>query len=78
LKEFVNSNTFIVTESFTDEDINFKKETDMFDIFVFGQEVNDYHIIDKDNIFTLTTAAVKELDQNQQNDKLTGSSKIMK
>ena len=30
--------------------------------FVFGQEVDNFHILEKNAIFTLTTSAVKELD----------------
>jgi hypothetical protein len=30
-------------------------------VFVYGTQVNDYHSIDKDHIFTLTTTAVIDM-----------------
>jgi hypothetical protein len=35
-------------------------------IFVYGQELPDFHSLDKDQIFTITTAAVKEIDKELQ------------
>jgi hypothetical protein len=41
-------------------------ETENNLVFVYGQEVPDFHALDKDMIFTLTVAAVKELDADLQ------------
>jgi len=38
-------------------------------IFVFGQEVNDFHNLNKDAIWTVTTAALQEVDRQLQAEK---------
>ena len=38
-------------------------------VFIFGQEVNDFYNLDKDAIFTVATAALQEVDRQQQADK---------
>ena len=35
-------------------------------IFAYGQEVDDFHSIEPNMIFTITTTAVKELDKELQ------------
>jgi len=37
--------------------------------FIHGQEVDDFHKIDKDHIYNVTTAALQEVDREQQADK---------
>jgi hypothetical protein len=37
--------------------------------FIYGQEVDDFHKIDKDHIYNVTTAALQEVDRQQQADK---------
>jgi hypothetical protein len=39
-------------------------------VFIYGQEVHDFHNLDKNAIFTVATAALKELDREQQADKV--------
>ena len=39
-------------------------------IFVYGREVHDLHTLDKDVIFTIATAALKEVDKELQNEKV--------
>jgi hypothetical protein len=39
-------------------------------VFVYGQEVNDFHTLNHDSIFTVVTAAVKEMDQKIQDQNL--------
>ena len=41
-------------------------ETDHNRIFVYGQEVPDFHSLDKDAIFTIATSALQELDKELQ------------
>ncbi|NDB82431.1 MAG: tail fiber domain-containing protein, partial [Alphaproteobacteria bacterium] len=62
IKEIIDEKRFIVV---------FEKpiETHNHVIFVYGQEVPDFHSLDKDMIFTLTTAAVKEIDTQHQASK---------
>ena len=38
-------------------------------VFIYGQEVHDFHNLDKNAIFTVATAALQELDREQQADK---------
>jgi hypothetical protein len=43
---------------------------ELFDtIFIYGQYVNDFHNIKKDAIWTIATAALQEVDRQQQADK---------
>jgi hypothetical protein len=39
-------------------------------IFVYGQNVNDFHHLNKDSIWTVATAALQEVDRQQQADKV--------
>jgi len=39
--------------------------------FIYGQEINDFHILDKDVIFTYVTAGLQELRKQQEIDKIT-------
>jgi hypothetical protein len=38
-------------------------------IFVYGQEVNDFHTLNKDSIWTIATAALQEVDRQLQDEK---------
>lgn len=40
------------------------------EIFVYGQKVDNFHSLHKDNIFTIATAALQELDRQLQAEKL--------
>jgi hypothetical protein len=39
-------------------------------LFIYGQYVNDLHILDRDTIYTVATAALQEVDRQQQADKV--------
>ena len=39
-------------------------------LFVFGQQVKDFVFLDKASIYTVATAALQEVDRQQQADKL--------
>ena len=41
-------------------------QQDMSDIFVYGRKVNDFHVLDKNAIFTVNVAATQELDRQLQ------------
>ncbi|QIG59811.1 hypothetical protein [Dishui Lake phycodnavirus 3] len=47
-------------------------DTDLLinEIFVYGQQVEDFHFLKKEHIFTVATAALQEVDRQQQADKL--------
>jgi hypothetical protein len=51
-----------------DKTIRLKKALDMSmnSVFVYGQEVEDFHTLKKDAIFSLATAALQEVDKEQQ------------
>jgi len=38
-------------------------------VFIYGQEVHDFYNLDKNSIFTVATAALQEVDRQQQADK---------
>jgi len=59
IKEIIDEKRFIIE---SEEPI----ETENNLVFVYGQEVPDFHSLDKDMIFTLTTAVVKELDNESR------------
>jgi len=58
--EIISSNEFIIE---TSPDISFNK------CYIYGQEVDDYRTLVYDHIFTVTTAALQEVDRQQQSDK---------
>ena len=39
-------------------------------IFVYGQQITDFNVLKKDAIWTIATAALQEVDRQQQGDKL--------
>ena len=39
-------------------------------VWVYGEEVNDFHHLDKNAVFTVATAALQEVDRRQQADQL--------
>lgn len=43
--------------------------TDGENVFVYGEIVDDFHFLDKNTIFTVATAALQEVDRQQQADK---------
>jgi hypothetical protein len=51
-----------------DKTIRLKEALDMSmnSVFVYGQEVADFHTLNKDAIFTIATAALQEVDKEQQ------------
>ena len=38
-------------------------------VFIYGQEIHDFYNLDKNSIFTVATAALQEVDRQQQADK---------
>jgi len=43
-------------------------------VFIYGQEVNNFHTLEKDAIWTVATAALQEVDRQLQAEKLTTAS----
>jgi hypothetical protein len=54
-----------------DKTFQIADDLNMDTIFVYGQEVPDYRTLDKDAIFTITTAAVQQIDREFQEAKQT-------
>lgn len=57
-----NETIINVKEILTDNSLLFNEEIKNGKYFVYGQEINNFHCLEKNVIFTLTTSAVKELD----------------
>jgi hypothetical protein len=66
LKLFDTSNNELITTitKIIDEKIfQISSSLSTSDIFIFGQEIDDFYNLEKDQIFTITTAAVQEIDK---------------
>ena len=66
----LSSNIIQLTETLQEEDINGTVEGEAFanEIFVYGQIVDDFHALKKDAIFTISVAALQEVDRRQTMD----------
>jgi len=64
IKKIIDDKSFQIMEAIEEQITNGENK-----IMVYGQGVNDFHLIEKDAIFTLTTAAVKQLDKELQETK---------
>jgi hypothetical protein len=62
-----NETIINVKEILTDNSLLFNEEIKNGKYFVYGQEINNFHCLEKNVIFTLTTSAVKELDSTIEN-----------
>jgi hypothetical protein len=58
IKEIINNVSFSIDENLSEEFC-----------FVYGQEIHDFHLMEKNAVFTLTTSAVKQLDIELQETK---------
>ena len=70
--EIIDSNTIKINKVLTEEETTFKDETGYNEtdiIFVYGKKVDDFHSLNKDSIWTVATAALQEVDRQQQADK---------
>jgi hypothetical protein len=64
--KIIDDSTFIISISKEHyEKLDFEEGT----YFIYGQEVDDFHKIDKEHIYNVTTAALQEVDRQQQSDK---------
>jgi hypothetical protein len=60
---FVTVDTIIDDTHFTIKESLSKTDLSGNEIFVYGQEVEDFHILDKETIFTVGIGAIKKLDE---------------
>jgi len=63
------NNTTIELEKAIDPNDVIDPDTNTSYVFVIGQEVNDFHTIDKNAIWTVTAAATQEIDRQLQAEK---------
>jgi len=63
IKEILDDKTFSINESINEDDVFENK------IFIYGQEIDDFNNLDKNAIFTITTAALKQVDKELQDTK---------
>jgi hypothetical protein len=59
--------SFLIKVPLNDNGINDKIKEEMY--FLYGQSVDDFHKIDNDHIHNIATAALQEVDRQQQADK---------
>ena len=52
-----------------DKSFQISTKLDIKTVFVYGQEITDFRVVDKDIIFTIATAALKEFDKELQENK---------
>jgi len=66
----LSSNSIRLTEALEEDDINGTVDGVPFanEIFVYGQIVDDFHALKKDAIFTVSVAALQEIDRRQTDD----------
>jgi len=58
IDKIIDNKHFTIKESLSNTDLSDNK------IFVYGQEVDDFHILDKETIYTVGIAAIKKLDED--------------
>ena len=63
IKKIIDNGVFMIKN---DENINLVNK----EYFVYGQEIDDFKILNNEAITVISSAAVKEIDQQQQNDKI--------
>uniref|UniRef100_A0A6C0JPL1 Peptidase S74 domain-containing protein n=1 Tax=viral metagenome TaxID=1070528 RepID=A0A6C0JPL1_9ZZZZ len=61
IDKIIDDNTFSIIEPITHKDLSGNK------LFVYGEVVDDFYNVNYTSVFTLTTAAVKEIDNQLQN-----------
>lgn len=72
LKLYDEKNNEIITtiERIIDEKrFEISTRLDITTVFVYGQEITDFRVVDKDIIYTIATAALKEFDKELQENK---------
>jgi len=67
--EIVCHTTKIIDDYTIIIDSEYKDELKSKKYFLYGQEIDDFYNLNKDIIFTITTAALQEVDRQQQSDK---------
>jgi len=66
-----NEITTTISNIIDDRTFEISDSQSVDNIFVYGQEVNDFHMLEKNAIFTITTSAVQQIDRELQEAKQT-------
>jgi hypothetical protein len=63
-----NNNEYVVTieKIINEKEFQISNSFDSSHVFVYGQKIEDFRVLDKDTIFTITTSALKEVDKELQ------------
>ena len=65
---FFNEDNMIISTLMDDQkSFIFKKKAEF--VFIYGYEVEDFHVLDKEKIFTVHHSAIQEIDKIQQEEK---------
>ncbi len=65
---FFNQNNMIISTLMDDQkSFIFEKKAEF--VFIYGYEVDDFHVLDKEKIFTIHHSAIQEIDKIQQEEK---------
>jgi hypothetical protein len=65
--EVIDEKTIIIDYIFNEEEIKFKDEDNV--IIIYGRLIEDFNILNKETIWTLTTSALQEVDRQLQQEK---------
>ncbi|SVB81041.1 uncharacterized protein METZ01_LOCUS233895, partial [marine metagenome] len=71
--EVIDSKTFKINKIFTAEESTFEDEDGFQEqnvIYIYGKKVDDFHNLNKSAIWTVTTAALQEVDRQLQAEKV--------
>jgi hypothetical protein len=66
----INETTLTLKIPLRTEDCVYDSSSNKYQIFVYGQRVNNFKALDKNAIWTVTAAATQEIDRQQQADKV--------
>jgi len=70
IKQLINSTTIEIHGEIPSDLYRYNETTCTNQCFVFGQFVNNFHMLDKHAIWTVAAAATQEIDRQQQADKV--------
>ena len=66
---FFNEDNMIISTLMDDQkSFIFKKKAEF--VFIYGYEVEDFHVLDKEKIFTVHHSAIQEIDKIQEEEKI--------
>ena len=65
----LSGNDEVMKEIIGNNDNTFTFDTSYNNVFCYGKEVDDFHILDKQKLFALNFSATQELDRRQQEEK---------